>query len=90
MKEKKEKRAYNSTKASYIVRILAGFYLLYLVYQMMIDWESCTGFTLVASILGMIAFVVCGIGFISYSIYALHTGRYAGGALDFSEENGND
>lgn len=80
--KKDEKRVYRLTKGSYVVRILVGAYLLYTVYELVNNWQECSGLTLILSVLGTILFVVLGVFFVIQSIYMLRTGRYAGGAMD--------
>jgi hypothetical protein len=90
MKTEEQKKKITATKHVLIVRILAGAYLLYMVYELIRNWQDCEGMTLILSIVGAIAFVIVGVGFIVSSVYALQTGRYAGGALDDVQPDGED
>ncbi|MGN0304782.1 MAG: hypothetical protein ACI4D2_01345 [Lachnospiraceae bacterium] len=78
----KEKKVYRLTKASYVVRVLVGAYLLYTVYELVNNWQECTGMTLVFSVLGAIVFLLLGIFFVIQGIFMIQTGRYAGGVMD--------
>lgn len=84
MNDKNKKKVYVVTQSSLILRIFAGVYLLYLVYQMVNGWQQNSETMAMISIVASVIFAVVGMILIVQGVYFLITGRYAGGAMDIS------
>lgn len=72
---------YIPTRGMLNVRILAGVYLLYLVYRMYQGLASSAGTERLFMIAAVIVFLVIGALLIVFSALSLKKGRYAGGAM---------
>lgn len=77
----KKEAKYIPTKAMLNVRILAGVYLLFLVYQMYQGLDTTVGSEKTFMIAAVVVFLAAGILLIVFSARALKIGRYIGGAM---------
>ncbi|MGN0306895.1 MAG: hypothetical protein ACI4DN_01635 [Lachnospiraceae bacterium] len=77
MKEKKNgENRKKLTQGSLMMRILAGAYLLYLVYQLVRGYPLTTGNSRIVSLVGIVLFSITGILILGHSLYLIKTGRY--------------
>lgn len=72
---------YIPTRGMLNVRILAGVYLLYLVWRMYQGLAAAAGAERLFMIAATIAFLVIGALLIVFSALSLKKGRYAGGSM---------
>ncbi|MBQ9989356.1 MAG: hypothetical protein IJP31_00190 [Lachnospiraceae bacterium] len=68
------------TQASLTMRILAGGWLLYLVYQMISGLDTATGNTKIISIICIVLFLVAGLTILGHSIYLWKIKAYDDGS----------
>lgn len=87
--EKKNNGRNNITQASLTMRILAGGYLLYLVYQLVRGLPESVGNSRMASLAGIAVFLLLGIFLLGHSLYLLKTKRYDQGG-EHKEDTGEE
>lgn len=79
-----------STKASLMIRILVGAYLIYILIELFPKIFISVGVEKIIFTCAVILFACSGIAMIIFSIKDLLTGKYEGGALDSSSDNHDD
>lgn len=81
MKEKKDSpNRKKITQGSLTMRILAGAYLLYLVYQMVAGLDAASGNTKIISLVCIVLFLVLGLLILGHSIYLVKIKAYDDGS----------
>lgn len=86
-REKKDNHRNNISQASLTMRILAGCYLLYLVYQLVKGMPEIAGASRIVSMVGIAVFSLLSLLLLGHSIYLLKTGGYDKGK---EEEDSKD
>lgn len=74
--ENRKNNRSNITQASLTMRILAGGYLLYLVYQMVRGLPESAGSSRIVTLVGIVLFLLLGVILLGHSLYLLKTGNY--------------
>ncbi|MBR3602842.1 MAG: hypothetical protein IKL49_11050 [Lachnospiraceae bacterium] len=85
---KRSNRSSNS-KSSLILRVVAGFYLVYLAYELFMGRNDPLGAPIVVSVGSAIVFLIFGIYFVVTSAKDFLKGDAKGGTEAVSEETGS-
>lgn len=73
-------------KSSLIIRLIAGMYLIYLAYELLMGLNTVDGAPKAVVIAAAIIFVVCGLILAIVSGRAFLKGEFQGGIMDVSEQ----
>lgn len=84
----KDKKKPLIPKSSLVIRVVAGMYLIYLSYQLVMGLGSNTAENapMAVSIMAAVVFAVCGVIMVFFSGRDFLKGNYQGGIMDVSEK----
>ena len=89
--KKKDNNKNKITQASLTMRILAGGYLFYLVYQLIRGLPESSPNSRIVSLAGIVVFLLLGIFLLGHSFYLLKTKGYdKSGENEDNEDNGKN
>lgn len=74
-------------KSSLIIRVVAGMYLIYLAYELLMGLNAAEGAPAGVSIAAAVLFAVCGLILVVISGKAFLSGNFQGGIMDVSQED---
>jgi len=74
-----------NTKASLIIRLIAGMYLVYLAYELFMGMNESQGAPVAVSIGAAVIFLICGIFLVIVNGRDFLKGNFQGGVMDISE-----
>ena len=76
-----------SSKSALIVRLIAGMYLIYLAYELLMGMNEAQGAPVAVSIGAAVIFLVCGVFFVIMNGRDFLKGNFKGGIMDVAEDD---
>lgn len=79
-----------ATKTSLIIRLVAGMYLVYLAYELLMGMNDAQGAPAAVSIGAAVVFLICGVFLAIVNGRDFLKGNFQGGIMDVSEEGASE
>ena len=79
-----------ATKTSLIIRLVAGMYLVYLAYELLMGMNDAQGAPVAVSIGAAVVFLICGVFLAIVNGRDFLKGNFQGGIMDVSEEGASE